>query len=204
MTLAQLLDQYGYVAVVVGTFFEGETIVVMAGFAAHQGYLHLPGVMLAAFAGSIAGDQVAFYLGRSHGKRIVARFPRLELAVQRASRLLDRYGTLLLLGFRFVYGIRNATPFTAGLTHLSVARFALLNVLGAALWSVAIGAAGYFFGGGFQLVLERARRFEEQALLVIAGLGALAALVHVLRRLRLRRRSRRAAALRSAAEVREP
>jgi membrane protein DedA with SNARE-associated domain len=199
MTLAELLDRYGYVAVVVGTFFEGETILIMAGFAAHQGYLHLPGVMLGAFVGSLAGDQLAFYLGRSQGQRLVARFPRLQVGVQHASRLLERYGTLLLLGFRFVYGIRNVTPFTAGLSHISVARFAVLNVLGAAVWSVAIAAAGYTFGGGFQLVIERARRFEEHALLVIAGLGVLAASIHVVRR--LRRRARDAAATRTAGQA---
>lgn len=192
MSLAELLDRYGYVAVVLGTFLEGETILVMAGFAAHQGYLHLPGVMLAAFAGSLAGDQLAFFAGRLYGKRILARFPRLQGGVQRTSGLLERRGTLLLLGFRFVYGIRNLMPFTAGLSHISIARFAVLNVLGALLWSVVIGAAGYTFGGGFQLVLERAKHFEEGALILMLALGGLAAAVHLLRRLRQRARAARA------------
>jgi membrane protein DedA with SNARE-associated domain len=181
MSLAELLDRYGYVAVVLGTFLEGETILVMAGFAAHQSYLHLPGVMLAGFAGSLAGDQLAFFAGRLYGKRIIARHPRLAGGVKRASGLLERRGTLLLLGFRFVYGIRNLVPFTAGLSHISVARFALLNVLGALLWSVLVAAAGYTFGGGLQLVLERAKHFEEGALIVMLALGGLAAVVHVLR-----------------------
>jgi membrane protein DedA with SNARE-associated domain len=191
MSLAELLDRYGYVAVLLGTFLEGETILVMAGFAAHQGYLHLPGVMLAAFLGSLAGDQLAFFAGRLYGKRIVARYPRLEGGVKRASGLLERRGTLLLLGFRFVYGIRNLMPFTAGLSHISVARFAFLNVLGALLWSVLVGAAGYTFGGGFELVLERAKHFEEGALILMLALGGLAAVVHVLRRMRQRARAAR-------------
>lgn len=192
MSLAELLDRYGYVAVVLGTFLEGETILVMAGFAAHQGYLHLPGVMLAALIGSMAGDQLAFFAGRLYGERLVARFPRLEVGVRRATRLLERRGTLLLLGFRFVYGIRNLTPFTAGMSHLSIARFAFLNVLGGLVWSVAIGAAGYAFGGGFELVLERAKHFEEGALILLLVLGGLVGLVHVLRRLRRRARPARA------------
>src|SRR5688572_33421924 len=40
--LTQLLDHYGYLAVLVGTVLEGETILILGGFAAHQGYLHLP------------------------------------------------------------------------------------------------------------------------------------------------------------------
>jgi membrane protein DedA with SNARE-associated domain len=39
VTLEHLISQYGYMALVVGTFFEGETILVAAGFAAHLGDL---------------------------------------------------------------------------------------------------------------------------------------------------------------------
>jgi membrane protein DedA with SNARE-associated domain len=41
MTLESLVDAYGYVAVLVGTFLEGETIFVSGGFAAHRGYIWL-------------------------------------------------------------------------------------------------------------------------------------------------------------------
>lgn len=37
MTLESVVDTYGYVAVLVGTFLEGETILVLGGFAAHKG-----------------------------------------------------------------------------------------------------------------------------------------------------------------------
>jgi membrane protein DedA with SNARE-associated domain len=39
MTLESILDTYGYLAVLVGTFLEGETILVLGGVAAHRGYL---------------------------------------------------------------------------------------------------------------------------------------------------------------------
>ena len=63
LTLESIIDTYGYVAVTIGTFFEGETILVIAGFAAHQGYMKLPGVIIAAFIGTVFGDQLFFYLG---------------------------------------------------------------------------------------------------------------------------------------------
>ena len=37
--LEHYIETYGYLAVMIGTFLEGETILVLAGFAAHQGYL---------------------------------------------------------------------------------------------------------------------------------------------------------------------
>jgi membrane protein DedA with SNARE-associated domain len=39
MTLDQLIDTYGYWAILVGTLLEGETILLLGGFAAYQGYL---------------------------------------------------------------------------------------------------------------------------------------------------------------------
>ncbi len=190
--LAELLREYGFLAILVGTFFEGETILVMGGFAAHQGYLSLPVVMLSAFCGSLAGDQVAFFLGREHGLKLIGRFPRLAAGVARATALLERRGTALLIGFRFIYGIRNAVPLAAGLSHISIPRFLALNAIGAALWATSVAAAGYAFGGGFALALERARKFEEHALAVILFVGVTAGVVHLVVRARRRRREPRA------------
>jgi len=75
MTLESIVDTYGYVAVLLGTFLEGETILVLGGFAAHRGYLALPGVILAAFIGSLCGDQLFFFLGRRHSQAVLARRP---------------------------------------------------------------------------------------------------------------------------------
>jgi len=63
MDLQSFIENYGYAAILVGTFLEGETILILAGPAAHLGYLNLPLVMLAAFLGSLSGDQLFFCLG---------------------------------------------------------------------------------------------------------------------------------------------
>ena len=44
-SLQSLIEHYGYFAVFLGCFLEGETVLVLAGFAAHMGYLSLPGVI---------------------------------------------------------------------------------------------------------------------------------------------------------------
>jgi membrane protein DedA with SNARE-associated domain len=178
--LTELLDHYGYLAVLVGTVLEGETILILGGFAAHQGYLQLPWVMLAAFAGSVTGDLGWFFLGRRYGQRALARFPRLRAGVERATASLQRRETLLLLSFRFVYGIRTVTPLAAGLSSIPAARFVLLNALGATVWSVGVAGAGYVLGHGFMSLLDRARVFEEHAFVAIVLGGASWFVVHAL------------------------
>jgi len=62
--LREYLELHGYWVLFIGTFLEGEAILIMAGFLAFQGYLNVGGVILTAFAGSFLGDQFYFYLGR--------------------------------------------------------------------------------------------------------------------------------------------
>jgi membrane protein DedA with SNARE-associated domain len=189
LTISEFLARFGYAAVLIGTAVEGETVLIMAGFAAHQGYLALPWVMVAAFCGSLLADQLAFFAGRRYGPRLIARFETLKRGVAKANGLLERYGTPLLVGFRFVYGIRIATPLTAGMSGVSVERFATLNAIGAALWAVAMSSAGYFFGHGFELLLDHARHYEEHALWVLLGIGVVVAALHFVRRSRQNARS---------------
>ena len=51
MTPELLLQKFGYLAVFVGTFLEGETILVMAGFFAERGYLDIYVVAIVAAGG---------------------------------------------------------------------------------------------------------------------------------------------------------
>lgn len=182
MTLPELVENYGYLAVVVGTVFEGETILLMAGYAAHTGRLSLAGVALAGFGGSLLGDQAAFWLGHRYGARVLTRFPRLRPGVERASALLRRVQAPLLLGFRFIYGIRIATPIAAALAKVPLPRFVILNSLGAALWAAVVSGAGYLFGHGLSRLFEHAKHFEHVVLGVIAAGGVALTIFHWVRR----------------------
>ena len=182
MTLDHLISQYGYVAVIIGTFFEGETILIAGGFAAHLGHLSLPWVMAAAFAGGLAGDQFYFYLGRIKGREFLKRKPRWETKADKVLGLIDRYRTPLILGFRFMYGFRTVTPFTIGLTGISRRRFLALNVIGVLVWSAIVALVGYSFGVTAEAMLAGTKRFHRWIMLGIVCTGALAWSIYFLHR----------------------
>src|SRR5262249_2382159 len=152
--------------------------------ATHHSRMTVLGVIACAFAGSLAGDQLAFFVGRRFGERILAWRPRWRPAAERARHELDRRGTWLLVSFRFFYRLRNAVPFVAGLAGVTPQRFAPLNALGAALWAPSITLLGYAFGAAFERVLAHARRYQAIALGVIAAVGFVIFLFHRLRRAR--------------------
>lgn len=172
MPLADLVREYGYFAVFLGTFLEGETILVMAGFAAHRGYLQLPWVVAVAALGGTLGDQLYFYLGWRYGRRILARMPQLRRRVARVKALLWRYHLPLILSIRFMYGLRTVGPFAFGVSRLGRARFFILNLAGALLWAPLVGGAGYLFGSVLALFLADLRHYEETLLALMAVVGA--------------------------------
>lgn len=182
MNVENLIHSYGYLTVLVGTFLEGETIVVLAAFAAHQGYLPLSEVILAAFMGSLAGDQLYFYLGRKHSRFLLDKRPSWRSRIDKAARLLNRFQTSLILSFRFMYGLRTVLPFAIGMSSVPAAKFAVLNMIGAAIWSVALGYGGYFFGHAFEVVLEDAKKYELWVFGLIAMTGILGWGIFSLRR----------------------
>jgi len=169
-----------YCAVFVLTALEGETIMVLAGIAAHQGILELPWVIVLGFLGSLTGDQTIFFISRHWGKRILARFPWLYLRMEKVNRILERHGTWYMISFRFFYGLRNPTPFVIGLSSIRTARFVALNTLGAAIWAVTLGLMGFLLG-------ELAARILSHSKWAILGVAAIGLAIWLVRHLLLTR-----------------
>ncbi len=185
-TLTELIKNYGYLAILIGTFLEGETILILGGFAAHMGFLELHWVIASAFAGSFSGDQLYFYIGRYYGPKIIAKRLSWQAGAEKVYKHLHRHQNLLILSFRFFYGLRNVTPFAVGAARVSRMRFFLLNLVGAVIWAISFGYAGYLFGEAFRLFLSDFKRYE---LYVLLGLVLIALVIWLITLIRNRRRA---------------
>jgi membrane protein DedA with SNARE-associated domain len=171
--LQALLENYGYIAVFIGALLEGETVLVMAGFAAHRGLLHLPWAIAVAAAGGFIGDQFFFALGRYRGRQILARFPSVQRQSARVEDLIYRHRTWLILGVRFMYGLRVAGPVLIGMSRVSHFEFVILNFIGALVWATVVAGAGYLFGQAVEMAMHDVRQYELELLIGIALVGAL-------------------------------
>jgi len=160
LSMETYIEHYGYLAVLIGTFLEGETILVLAGFAAHRAYLSLPLVICAAFAGTLFGDQLFYYIGRKHSQKVLSWRPSWKPRVEKTQKMIERHQILIILGFRFLYGLRTVTPFTLGIAGVPRKIFIPLNILGALIWSVIIGCAGYLFGQTLESIFGRMKHLE--------------------------------------------
>ncbi len=176
--LGQLIIDYGYLVVGLFIFFEGiaipfptdTTVITAAAFAAH-GRLSLGIIFLVSTVTAVAGTTVAFVAGRRGGSFVQRHSRRVSPAVlARTGAFFDRHGGAAVLVGRFIPLARMLISPMAGLSTMSLARFTLFNLTGAALWSASFCGVGYFFGlhpPAFGPGLARA------ALIVTVGLALL-------------------------------
>jgi membrane protein DedA with SNARE-associated domain len=184
-----LIENYGYLAILIWTFIEGETIVILAGMAVASsiGHLELGWVIASAVGGSFFGDQFYYYLGRHYGPKIIAKRLHWQESAERVYKHLRRHQYWLILTFRFYYGFRNVTPFAVGASQIPRLRFFGLNLIGAIVWATCFAGGGYLLGETLQLFMDDYHRY---ALYVLGVLAVTATVFWVVAVTRLRRKAR--------------
>ena len=180
-----LFQHLGYAAILVivllgnaGVPAPEESVLVLGGYLAWHGRLHLPLVIIVGVVSASLGDNLGFWAGRHYGQRAVTRLPLPPARVAQAQALIAHYGARAVFAARFVPGLRTVAGPLAGAGGLLPLRFFAANLLGAICYVPCPVLVGYGVGYGAGDWLERLRRatglFKEDialfaAILVLAG-----------------------------------
>ena len=160
MQITELIETYGYLIVFLGGVFEGETILLLAGFIASEGILKLHYVMLFALMGAVIGDTAWFLLGKYRASAIVNRFPSVQAMVHRPVRLMTKHPRFLAGSMRFMYGFRTVIPLSLGMSGMKVRTFVFYNFIGAVIWTITITYIGYLLGDIAREFLGTIHKYE--------------------------------------------
>ena len=190
------LSQYGYAGLFAGLLLgiaglpiPDETLLVFCGYLIFKGRLSFLPAFLSGLAGSMCGISLSYYLGRSFGRKVIDRYGRyLRITpeyVERAEHWFHRIGGLSLTVGYFILGVRHFTALVAGMAGLRYRTFAAFAYPGAAIWVALFLTLGYAFGERWEHTSELVHRYT---LIVTAAGAAIAAVVWLVRRWRLKRR----------------
>ncbi len=149
-----------------------EVVLPLAGFLVGRGDLSFFGALAAATVGSTAGAFVLYSMGRWGGRRLVLRYGRwLRVDRQRLDRAegwFKRWGDWVVLFARVVPLARSVVSVPAGTMKMSPLRFALLTVVGSALWNAVLIGAGVILGANWSTVQEWVGSYSNVVLVAAA------------------------------------
>ncbi len=158
----------------VGFFLPGDSLLVVSGLMARTlpDKLNIFLVLIAFFAGSVIGDSVGYWTGRTMGKRLFNReksFIFKPSRVEKARKFFEKHGAKTIVLARFVPIVRTFAPMVVGATEMPYSRFLPFSILGGLLWIGSMVLAGYFLGtvieNAFNIKLEE--HIEKVVIVVI-------------------------------------
>jgi membrane protein DedA with SNARE-associated domain len=144
--LLRWLPKYGYFAILIAAFWEGEAVLIAAGALCGAGLLDWRLTIIAAAIGGSAGDQVYFYLARDRAARLIQKNKRLSRVYPKVQRFVLRHGTWAVLLSRFAAGLRITIPLVCATVKMPAKKYSVLNLLSGFAWASVWVAVSYQFG----------------------------------------------------------
>ncbi|QJR12050.1 hypothetical protein DSM104443_03133 [Usitatibacter rugosus] len=198
MDLVDLVTRWGVPLIVIAVLLEqgglplpAAPLLVVSGALADVGTMRADVLLGAAVFACLMADHVWFWLGRSHGRRVLATVCRMSLSpdtcVRQTDDLIRRHGAPLLLVAKFIPGVSAVAIPSSAASGLSYRRFVVFDVLGAFAWSGAYLGAGMIFSREVNRLLDRMSVIGSWSLVIFGAAIGLYVVAKVLQRRRLKR-----------------
>lgn len=160
-----------YVLIFFGSMIEGDATLLAAAFLARRGKLSFVAVLLTAALASTILNEAVYHLSRTRSRlyfeRKIAKHPKYA----KVQHWIRRRSVVLLLFSRYVFGFRLAIPAACGMTGMPPVVFFVVNAIGAALWVLPLGYAGYVFGGVLASFWAGLHQYEWHIALAALAIG---------------------------------
>ena len=162
----------------------GDSLLVVAGIYAAAGKFSAALLLLLLIPAAIAGDAVAYFIGKKLGPALFnkprSRFFRPEYA-KAAHDFYEKHGGKAIIIARFVPIVRTYVPVIAGVAQMPYKRFGFYNVIGGAAWVTSMVFTGYFLGEIFRANGWPLEKHLEKVIIVVVFLSILPGIISFFR-----------------------
>lgn len=138
-------------------FLPGDSLLVVAGFYAAKGDLHIAALNVLLIPMAVAGDAVSYQLGKRLGPPALAQDRQARLLkpqhLAAAQSFYRRHGGKAIVLARFVPVVRTFVPVVAGVSGMPYRKFFAFNVVGGVAWVATTTGIGYLLGARFPTML---------------------------------------------------
>ncbi|KYD32294.1 Alkaline phosphatase [Geobacillus stearothermophilus] len=181
--ITDFMEQFGYIGIFLMIALENifppipsEVILPFGGFMTTYTSLTVPGVIVAATAGSIVGAIVLYGIGRllsvERLERIVDRWGgwlRVKPEdIAKANRTFHRYGVWAVFFGRMIPLVRSLISIPAGMAKMNIGLFVWLSVLGTLIWNAILISVGAALGQSWGKVSDVIGAYADVVYIIIA------------------------------------
>jgi membrane protein DedA with SNARE-associated domain len=185
---SELIGHWGYPAIFVfallgsaGVPVPEESILLVGGYLAWRGQLHLPLVVAVGIVSAAIGDNLGYWFAHRYGRAALERYGhRIFITPKRLDAMQGfflRWGAWAVFVARFVPGLRAWAGPVAGVAGMRFLPFSIANTLGAIAYVPLAVGVGYAVGLGFGDRLERLRRVVGGLEYWVLGAGLVVGMV---------------------------
>ena len=147
-----------------------EAVMPFAGFLIYEGRFTFTAVIFFSTLGSIIGSLISYYAGAWAGRPFVKRFGKYLLLdlhhLDMTERFFGRYGDKAIFVSRHSGRQASHCKSRAGVGRMSVIKFSIYTIIGAAIWNAFLTYVGYYLKDNWMTV----RKYGEIADIVVVGL----------------------------------
>lgn len=160
----------------IGFPFSSDLTLLTAGVLAGTGYFEIKTAILLGLSAILLGDTLAFYLGRTYGKRIIAHrfFAKIcpPARFEQISRFLQENDSKFIFMVRFTPGMRSVIFLSAGALGIPPRTFFTMNILSTSFYVPTLISLSYAAANRADLIMEEFHSIHRA--LAIAAVIALA------------------------------
>lgn len=184
--ILSIINDFGYLGIIILIALENifppipsEVILTFTGFITLTSDLTILGSTLAATLGAVLGAVALYLIGSWLTPTRLSRFVRSKLGrflrfkeadIQKAEQFFVKHGAKTVFFGRFVPVVRSLISIPAGMTKMSLSKFAILTTIGTLIWNVILISLGHFAGNAWAQVSATVDSFST---IVTIGLAAI-------------------------------
>lgn len=168
--MTALFETCGYIASFLGTFIEGEILLLTSVMSSKLGYINYFGGMSAAFLGAFLKDSIKFIMVKRYGSKLLNNKPKLQAKLERTSTWYDKSPFFYMTFYRVMYGFGTPILMLSGLKGVPYMRFAIHSAISILIWISLIGGLGYFCT---EIMIERLNFLKNHAIELISLLAVI-------------------------------
>lgn len=182
--ITDFMEQFGYFGIFLMLAFENifppipsEVILPFGGFMTTTTNLTIPGVIIAATAGSLLGAVILYYIGRlldvDRMERLVDRWGGIirvsKKDIRKADAWFDKYGYWTVLFCRMVPLVRSLISIPAGMSGMKFGVFMIFTTIGTLGWNLLLVLIGAALGESWEDIAMYMDVYSNVVYVLIAG-----------------------------------